>query len=340
GKGATIRNGQPGWQSDGSFLTPEGDRLTDDVSRAAYLRTVQDWIIRPQLRTVQGVAGIDSIGGFEKTYVVEPDPVKLSAFGVSYSELAKALEATNLAVGANYFNRGGEAFLVRADARIRDLDEIADAIIATRGGVPVAVKNVATVRIGGDLRTGAASMNGHEVVVGTALMLIGENSRVVARNVGEKVVAITKSLPPGIKVTPTLDRSKLVNATVETVQKNLTEGAVLVAVALFLLLGNVRAAIIAVLIIPFSFLMMAIGMNAFRVPGNLMSLGALDFGLIVDGAVIIIENCLRRLAERQHREGRLLLLRERLEETMRASQEMIKPTVFGQAIIFLAFAPL
>lgn len=340
GKGATIRNGQPGWQSDGSFLTPEGDRLTDDVSRAAYLRTVQDWIIRPQLRTVQGVAGIDSIGGFEKTYVVEPDPVKLSAFGVSYSELAKALEAANLAVGANYFNRGGEAFLVRADARIRDLDEIADAIIATRGGVPVAVKNVASVRIGGDLRTGAASMNGHEVVVGTALMLIGENSRVVARNVGEKVAAITKSLPPGIKITPTLDRSKLVNATVETVQKNLTEGAILVAVALFLLLGNVRAAIIAVLIIPFSFLMMAIGMNAFRVPGNLMSLGALDFGLIVDGAVIIIENCLRRLAERQHREGRLLLLRERLEETMRASQEMIKPTVFGQAIIFLAFAPL
>ena len=340
GKGAPKRDGQPGWQSDGSFLTPEGDRLSDEVSRAAYLRTVQDWIIRPQLRTVQGVAGIDSIGGFEKTYVVEPDPVKLSAYGVSYSELAKALEAANLSVGANYLNRGGEAFLVRADARIRDLDEIADAIVATRGGIGVPVKNVATVKIGGDLRTGAASMNGHEVVVGTALMLIGENSRVVARNVSEKIDLIKKSLPPGIKITPTLDRSKLVNATVETVQKNLTEGAILVAVALFLLLGNVRAAIIAVLIIPFSFLMMAIGMNAFKVPGNLMSLGALDFGLIVDGAVIIIENCLRRLAERQHHEGRLLALRERLEETMRASQEMIKPTVFGQAIIFLAFAPL
>ena len=335
-----VRNGQPGWQSDGSFLTPEGDRLADEVSRAAYLRTVQDWIIRPQLRTVQGVAGIDSIGGYEKTYVVEPDPVKLAAYGVSFSELAKALEAANLSVGANYFNRGGEAFLVRADARIRDLDEIADAIIATRGGVPVAVKNVAAVRIGGDLRTGAASMNGHEVVVGTALMLIGENSRVVARNVGEKVTAITKSLPPGITVTTTLDRSKLVNATVETVQKNLAEGALLVAAALFLLLGNWRASLIAVLIIPFSFLMMAIGMNAFRVPGNLMSLGALDFGLIVDGAVIIIENCLARLAHRQEHEGRVLSLRERLEETMRASQEMIKPTVFGQAIIFLAFAPL
>jgi cobalt-zinc-cadmium resistance protein CzcA len=340
GRGATIRNGQPGWQSDRSFLTPEGERLTNEVERAAYLRTVQDWIIRPQLRAVQGVAGIDSIGGYEKQYVVEPDPVKLSSYGISFSELAKALEAANLAVGANYFNRGGEAFLVRADARIRDIDEIADAIVATRGGVPVAVKDVAAVKVGGDLRTGAASMNGHEAVIGTALMLIGENSRVVARAVGDKLSATAKSLPPGIKVTTVLDRSKLVNATVATVQRNLTEGAILVAAALFLLLGNWRAALIAVLVIPFSFLMMAIGMNAFRVPGNLMSLGALDFGLIVDGAVIIIENCLARLAHRQEHEGRLLTLRERLEETMRASQEMIKPTVFGQAIILLAFAPL
>ncbi|WP_068075100.1 efflux RND transporter permease subunit [Novosphingobium lentum] len=340
GKGATIRNGQPGWQSDGSFLTTEGGRLTDEVGRAAYLRTVQDWIIRPQLRTVQGVAGIDSIGGYAKQYIVEPDPVKLSSYGISYSELAKALEASNLAVGANYFNRGGEAFLLRADARIRDIDEIADAIVATRGGLPIAVKDVANVKIGGELRTGAASQNGHEAVIGTALMLIGENSRVVARAVGERLDGIGKSLPPGIKVTTVLDRSKLVNATVATVQRNLIEGAILVAAALFLLLGNVRAAIIAVLIIPFSFLMMAIGMNAFRVPGNLMSLGALDFGLIVDGAVIIIENCLARLAHRQEHEGRLLNLRERLEETMRASQEMIKPTVFGQGIILLAFAPL
>jgi len=340
GREAPKRDGQPGWQPDGSFLTPEGDRLTDDVQRAAYLRTVQDWIIRPQLRTVQGVAGIDSIGGYEKQFVVEPDPVKLSAYGISYSELAKALEAANLAVGANYFNRGGEAFLVRADARIRDIDEIADAIIANRGGVPVAVKDVARVRIDGELRTGAASMNGHEVVIGTALMLVGENSRLVARAVGDKLDTITKSLPPGISITPTLDRSKLVNATIESVQRNLAEGAILVAAALFLLLGNVRASIIAVLIIPFSFLMMAIGMNIARVPGNLMSLGALDFGLIVDGAVIIIENCLARLAHRQEHEGRALNLRERLEETMRASQEMIKPTVFGQAIILLAFAPL
>ncbi len=340
GKGAKVRDGQPGWQSDGSYLTPEGERLTDDVSRAAYLRTVQDWIISPQLRTVPGVAGVDSIGGFEKQYLVEPDPVKLNAYGVSFSDLAKALEAANLSVGANFLERAGEAYLVRADARIRSANEIANAVIATRGGVPVMVKDVATVRIGGELRTGAASMNGHEVVVGTALMLIGENSRTVAKAVGEKLETLEKSLPVGVKVAPTLDRSKLVNATIATVQRNLFEGAVLVAIALFFLLGNVRAALIAVLIIPISFLMTAIGMNTLGVSGNLMSLGALDFGLIVDGAVIIIENCLRRLAERQHREGRLLDLRERLEETMLASQEMIRPTVYGQAIIFLVFAPL
>ncbi len=287
-----------------------------------------------------GVAGIDSIGGYAKTFVVEPDPVKLGSYGISYSELGEALENANLAVGANYFNRGGEAYLVRADARIRSVDEIRNAVAATRGGVAVTVGQIADVRIGGDLRTGAATMNGDEVVVGTALMLIGKNSRVVAGAVSDKLDQVGKTLPPGIQVKVVLDRAKLVNATVATVERNLAEGALLVAAALFVLLGNWRAALIAVLVIPFSFLMMATGMNIARVPGNLMSLGALDFGLIVDGAVIIIENCLSRLAHRQEREGRLLTLRERLEETLRASQDMIKPTVFGQAIILLAFAPL
>ena len=340
GRGATIRNGQPGWQSDGSFLTPEGQRLSDDVTRAAYLRTIQDWIIRPQLRTVGGVAGIDSIGGFAKQYVVEPDPTRLTSYGISYSDLARSLEAANVAVGANYFDRGGEAFLIRADARIRDVDEIGETVIATRAGVPVMVRDVATVRTGGELRTGAASMNGHEVVIGTALMLIGENSRIVARSVGERLAQVTRTLPPGIKVTTVLDRSVLVDATVSTVQRNLTEGAILVAAVLFCLLGNWRAALIAVLVIPFSFLMMATGMNILGVPGNLMSLGALDFGLIVDGAVIIIENCLARLAHRQQHEGRLLTLQERHEETIAAGREMIRPTVYGQAVILLTFAPL
>src|SRR3989344_1518995 len=340
GKGAKVKDGSPGWQSDGSYLTPEGERLSDPVAQAGYLRTVQDWIIRPQLRTVNGVAGIDSIGGYEKQYVVEPDPAKLAAYGVSYTELAKALEATNLSVGANFIQRAGEAYLVRADARVRTLDEIANAVIATRQTVPVTVKDVATVRVGGDLRTGAATKNGQETVVGTALMLIGENSRTVAKAVGEKLTEVKKSLPPGVVVNVGLDRSVLVNATIGTVERNLTEGAILVAATLFLLLGNVRAAFIAVLIIPFSFLMMAIGMNSLGVPGNLMSLGALDFGLIVDGTVIIIENCLLRLAERQHHENRLLNLNERLETVLHASQEMIRPTVYGQAIIFLVFAPL
>ncbi len=340
GKGAKVKDGSPGWQSDGSYLTVEGERLSDPVAQAGYLRTVQDWIIRPQLRTVNGVAGIDSIGGYEKQYVVEPDPAKLAAYGVSYTELAKALEATNLSVGANFIQRAGEAYLVRADARVRTLDEIANAVIATRQTVPVTVKDVATVRVGGDLRTGAATKNGNETVVGTALMLIGENSRTVAKAVGEKLTEVKKSLPPGVVVNVGLDRSVLVNATIGTVERNLTEGAILVAATLFLLLGNVRAAFIAVLIIPFSFLMMAIGMNSLGVPGNLMSLGALDFGLIVDGTVIIIENCLLRLAERQHHENRLLNLNERLETVLHASQEMIRPTVYGQAIIFLVFAPL
>ncbi|MFO1015298.1 MAG: CusA/CzcA family heavy metal efflux RND transporter [Caulobacteraceae bacterium] len=340
GRGARIVDGQPGWQSDGSFLTPEGERLTDAMAQTGYLRTVQDWIIRPQLRSVTGVAGIDSIGGYEKHYVVEPDVVRMSSYGISFAQLAESLERANLSVGANYVQRAGEAYLVRADARIRTKDEIAETVIASRNGVPIAVRDVATVRVGGDLRTGAASRNGQEVVIGTALMLTGENSRTVARAVSLRLDEVKRSLPPGVVATTAYDRSVLVNATIATVQRNLLEGALLVAASLFLLLGNVRAAIIATLIIPFSMLMTAIGMNTLGVSGNLMSLGALDFGLIVDGTVIVIENSLRRLAERQHREGRLLTLEERHAETIEAGREMIRPTVYGQAIIFLVFVPL
>ncbi|MGZ6011651.1 MAG: CusA/CzcA family heavy metal efflux RND transporter [Caulobacteraceae bacterium] len=331
--------GQPGWQADGSYLTDEGERLADRVSQLAYLRTVQDWIIRPQLRTVTGIADIDSLGGYVKQYVVEPDPVQMIARGVSYAELARALEGANLSVGANYIHRGGEAYLVRADARLRSMDDIAEAVVANRGGVPVRVRDLAQVRIGGELRTGAASKNGHEVVIGSALMLVGGNSRTVARAVHEKLDQIMPSLPPAIAVEVTLDRSQLVNSTIATVARNLGEGALLVVAVLFLILGNGRAAAIAALIIPLSMLISAIGMNGLKISGNLMSLGALDFGLIIDGAVIIVENSLRRLAERQHREGRLLELRERLEEVVASSREMVKPTVFGQIVIFLVFVP-
>jgi heavy metal efflux system protein len=332
--------GQPGFQPDGSYLTTEGDILRDDVAKLAYLRTVQDWVIRPQLKTVEGVAGIDGIGGYEKQFIVEPDPAKMAAYQISLAELSDALGKANISVGAGFVERGGEAFLVKADGRVRTLDEIGRATIATRGGIAVAVRDVATVGIGGEMRTGAASENGKEVVIGTALMIAGGNSRIVAMAVSEQLDEVAKSMPPGISIKTVLNRSKLVNATIGTVQKNLIEGALLVIAILFWLLGNIRAAIIATLVIPLSFLMMAMGMNATGTSGNLMSLGALDFGLIVDGSIIIIENCLRRLAERQHHEGRLLSLSERLHEVFVAAKEMVRPTLYGQAIIFLVFAPL
>nr|WP_315396889.1 CusA/CzcA family heavy metal efflux RND transporter [uncultured Duganella sp.] len=339
GKGAPRADGKPGWQADGSFLTEQGERLADHVARMAYLRTVQDWIIRPQLRTTPGVADVDSLGGYVKEFVVEPDPAKMAAHGVSLDSLAAALEDANVSVGANYIRRSGESHLVRADGRLRTSDEIARAVVATRGGVPVTVAQVATVNVGGELRAGAASRDGHETVVGSALMLVGANSRTVAHAVGEKLKDVAATLPAGVAIVPTLDRSQLVLATIATVAANLAEGALLVAAILFALLGNWRAALIAALVIPLSLLMSAIGMNAFGISGNLMSLGALDFGLIIDGAVIIVENTLRRLAQRQHREGRALDLRERIEEVVASSREMLRPTVYGQLVIFLVFLP-
>jgi cobalt-zinc-cadmium resistance protein CzcA len=339
GKDAPRRDGKPGWQSDGSFLTEQGERLADRVAQLAYLRTVQDWIVRPQLRTTPGLADVDSLGGYVKQYVVEPDAAKLASYGISITELGKALEEANVSVGANYIRRSSESYLVRADGRIRSQDEIARAVVATRNGVPVTVAQVAKVAIGGELRSGAASRDGSEAVVGSALMLVGANSRTVAHAVGEKLKAIATTLPEGIRIVPTLDRSQLVVATISTVAKNLAEGALLVIAILFALLGNWRAALIAALVIPLSLLMSAIGMNSLGISGNLMSLGALDFGLIIDGAVIIVENTLRRLAERQHREGRLLVLKERLEEVVASSREMLRPTIYGQLVIFLVFLP-
>lgn len=340
GKGAPApREGQGGWQKDGSFVTDEGERLPDSVSQLAYLRTVQDWIVRPQLRMTPGVADVDSLGGYVKQYVVEPDLTRLAAYGIDWSELGRALEDANLSIGANYLRRSGENYLVRADGRLRSVDQIATTVVAQRNGVPVTIGQVATVKIGGELRTGAASRDGNETVVGSALMLVGENSRTVAAAVVDKLGEIKKTLPEGIVLEPTLDRSQLVVATIKTVAKNLTEGALLVVAILFALLGNWRAAVIAALVIPLSLLMSAIGMNSFGISGNLMSLGALDFGLIIDGAVIVVENALRRLAHRQNHEGRLLTLGERLQEVMASSKEMIKPTIYGQLVIFLVFLP-
>ncbi|WP_066725563.1 efflux RND transporter permease subunit [Sphingomonas pituitosa] len=340
GKGLKAADGKPGWQSDGSYLTPEGERLTTELAKAAYLRTVQDWIIRPQMRNVKGVAGVDSNGGYVKQYLVEPNLTALATYGLSITELADALERANLSAGSSYVRRAGESFLVRADARLKSIEDIQDAVVATRGGAPVRVKDVGQVVIGGAVRTGSGSRMGSEAVISTVLMLVGENSRIVANSAAEKLVEVNRALPPDIFAEPIYNRSKLVNATIATVEKNLVEGALLVIVVLFLLLGNIRAALVTAAVIPITMLMTAAGMNGLGVSGNLMSLGALDFGLIVDGAVIIVENALRRLAERQEHVGRLLTRSERMEETTLAAQEMVRPTVYGQLIIFLVFVPL
>lgn len=341
GKGAQAASSDgSGWQADGSYVTPEGHVLRSRVEKAAYLRTVQDWIIRPQIKGLPGVAGVDAIGGYVKQYHVHPDPMKLVSYGLTFQDVIAALEANNVSTGAGYIESNGESYLVRADGRIESPEQIGRLVVGSENGTPVYVDDIAEVGVGEELRTGSASKGGQEAVVGTALMLIGENSRTVAASVDEKLKQITKSLPPDVVATAVLNRTKLVDATISTVEKNLAEGAILVIVVLFLLLGNIRAALITAAAIPLSMLITAMGMVKWKISGNLMSLGAIDFGLIVDGAVIIVENCLRRLAEKQHEIGRRLSLQERLDEVLLGSKEVIKPSVFGQAIIIVVYLPI
>jgi heavy metal efflux system protein len=338
--GPDARAGTAGWQPDGSYLTPEGERLADEVSRLVYLRTVQDWIIRPQLKTVRGVAGADAIGGYVKQYQVAPDVAKLVGYGLSVSRLVSAIEANNASRGANYIERFGEGYVVRTSGRVETLAEIGDIVVATRGDIPIHVKDVATVMVGHDLRLGSASIDGHEAVLGTVLMLVGGNSRTVAAAVDAKIDEINRTLPPSIRIRTILNRTQLVDATVRTVATNLLEGAALVILVLLLLLGNFRAALVTALVIPVTMLITAMGMLQFKLSVNLMSLGALDFGLIVDGAVIIAENSLRHLAGRQHALGRALRPAERHDAVTEAANEVIAPTVYGQLIIALVYVPL
>ncbi|QXQ07487.1 CusA/CzcA family heavy metal efflux RND transporter [Sphingosinicellaceae bacterium] len=334
------RDGEPGLQRDASYITPEGEHLVSEADQATYLRTAQDWIVTPQLKGTAGLAGIDTIGGYQKEYLVVPNLQRLEALRLSLPQLATALERNNISVGAGIINRNGDGLAVRADARIRTGDELAKTVVATREGVPILLEQVAVVRTGQALRMGSASENGHEVVVGTAVMRIGENSRTVSTGVAARLAEINKSLPVDVIAKPVLDRTELVNSTITTVAKNLGEGAVLVIVVLFVLLGNFRAALIAAVVIPVTMLLTAAGMLQGGVSANLMSLGALDFGLIVDGAVIIVENALRRMAERQHHLGRRLTTDERLAVVTASAREMIRPSVYGQAIIILVYAPL
>jgi cobalt-zinc-cadmium resistance protein CzcA len=334
------RNGEPGLQRDGSYITPEGDHLVSEADKATYLRTVQDWIVTPQLKSTAGLAGVDSLGGYTKEYLVVPDVQRMAAMRLTLQDLSTALDRNNTSAGAGVVNRNGEGLAVRSDGRVRNADELARTVVATREGVPILLNQIATVRTGQALRMGSASENGHEVVVGTAVMRIGENSRTVSTGVAERLTQIGRSLPVDVVVKPVMNRTELVNSTISTVARNLAEGAVLVIVVLFALLGNFRAALIAAFVIPITMLLTSIGMLEAGVSANLMSLGALDFGLIVDGAVIIVENALRRLAEAQHdREGELTM-QQRLGLVAASAREMIRPSVYGQAIIILVYAPL
>ncbi|AHE68518.1 efflux RND transporter permease subunit [Legionella oakridgensis] len=304
------------------------------------LLTVQKWIILPQLRNSKGVIEVNSIGGYEKQFHVMPYPQKLLAYQLTINDLLNALEKNNANLGAGYIEKNGEQYLIRIPGQVKTIEGLKDIIVAKRDEVIIRIGEVADVKLGSPLRTGAATQNGKEVVLGTAMMLIGENSREVSVRVATKLEEINQSLPKGIIARPVYDRTKLVDRTIATVEKNLLEGALLVIVILFLLLGNIRAAIITAAVIPISMLMTITGMVTKGVSGNLMSLGALDFGLIVDGAVIIIENCLRRFGLAQHELGRVLTKEERFSLTSEATAEVIRPSLFGVVIITVVYLPI
>jgi len=316
--------------SDGSPVTPMD------------LRSVHDWIIRPQLMRVPGVAEINPIGGFKKEILIAPEPAKLLAYGVSYADVLSAVEDNNDNRGVGFIEHNGAQWLMRVPGQANSLDDLRNIVIAQHQGTPIRVKDVATVSLGKELRSGAATQNGREVVMSTVFMLIGENSRTVANDVAIKLEEVKSSLPEGITVTAVYNRTSLVDKTLETVQKNLLEGALLVIVVLFLFLGNVRAAILTAAVIPIAMLMTITGMVQTKTSANLMSLGALDFGLIIDGAVIIVENCMRRLSDSCNANGRKegLSLNERLAVVFEATREVIRPALFGVFIITAVYIPI
>lgn len=319
---------------------PDARMANGEPYTATALREIQDWIIKPQLSQVKGVIEVNSIGGYNKQYHVMPDSTKLLLYKVTIEDLVQALRANNDNRGAGYIERNGQQLLVRSPGQLETIDDIANVIVAEDGGFPIKVKDVAEVAIGKELRTGAATRDGVETVLGTTMMLIGANSRTVAQDVANKLIDIQASLPEGVVAEAVYDRTVLVDKAIATVSKNLMEGALLVIFVLFLLLGNIRAALITAAVIPLSMLMTVTGMVQTGVSANLMSLGALDFGLIVDGAVIIVENCVRRLAETQQITGRQQNLRERLETVFEATSEVIRPSLFGVAIITIVYIPI
>ncbi len=316
-------------------VKPDGTEYT-----STDLRTIQDWIVRPQLRNVPGVTDINTVGGYLKQFHVTPDPAKLIAYGLSFHDVLEALARNNANVGAGYIEKSGEQYLIRAPGQVTTLEEIRDIVIRTEANVPIRIRDVGDVVMGKELRTGAATENGREVVLGTVFMLMGENSRAVSQRVAAKLEQVNRSLPDGVVAKTVYDRTALVNRTIETVSKNLLEGAALVIAVLLALLGNWRAALLTAAVIPLSMLFLITGMVQNKVSANLMSLGALDFGLIVDGAVIIVENCLRRLALEQHRLGRLLERSERFQMVFEATREVFKPSLVSVIVVALVNIPI
>lgn len=314
---------------------PDGTPYT-----AMDLREIQDWIVRPQLQRVPGVAEVNSIGGFNKTYVVTPDLNRLQQLQIPLSDLQNALTLNNENRGAGFIETNGQQLTVRVPGILSSIEDIQNVSIGNKNGFPIRVADVATVAIGHDLRTGGATYNSQETVLGIAMMMMGENSRTVARAVDAKVKEVQQSLPKGIVIETVYDRTDLVERAIKTVQKNLVEGAILVIVILFLFLGNFRAALITACVIPLSMLFTLAGMVEQKISANLMSLGALDFGIIVDGAVVIVENCIRRLAEAQHAKGRLLSRSERFKEVFLAAKQARRPLIFGQLIILVVYLPI
>ena len=324
--------------------TVEADPAARKADGTAYspidLREIQDWIIKPQLVNVPGVTDINSIGGFNKQYLVAPDPARLASYGLALADVWTALERNNTNVGAGYIEKEGEQYLVRAPGQVATVDDMRNIVIATIDGVAIRIADVAQVGVGRELRTGAATKDGAEVVLGTVFMLIGQNSRAVSLAVDKKMVEINRSLPRGVRAVTVYDRTVLVEKAIATVRNNLLEGAILVVAVLFAFLGNIRAALITAMVIPLSMLFTFTGMVANNVSANLLSLGALDFGIIVDGAVVIVEGCVRRLAHAQAARGRLLTLPERLAEVRQAASEARRPLLFGQAIIMIVYLPI
>ncbi|HIC8880309.1 TPA: efflux RND transporter permease subunit [Acinetobacter baumannii] len=319
---------------------PNAKKADGSAYSAMDLREIQDWIIRPQLQRVQGVAEVNSIGGYNKTYVVSPDLTRLQQLQIPLTDLQDALQNNNENRGAGFIEENGQQLTVRVPGMLMSIQDIQNVTVATKNGLPIRVADVASVSIGHDLRTGGATYNGQETVLGIAMMMMGENSKTIAKAIDDKVKEIQRSLPQGVVIETVYDRSSLVDKAIKTVAKNLIEGAILVIVILFIFLGNFRAALITACIIPLAMLFTLTGMAEQKISANLMSLGALDFGIIVDGAVVIVENCIRRLAEAQHLKGRLLTRSERFTEVFLAAKQARRPLIFGQIIIMVVYLPI